>query len=171
MKARCRSCGVVRPIVVLPTSANQWSDLQRDAVLLHEMAHISRGDLPMNLASQIMRAVYWMNPLAWLAAHRLRVEGERACDDTVLRAGAKASDYADHLLSIIKSTSPSIPKVALAMARTSDFEGRLLAILEPGGPRARLGRTRTAALATAFVVAVVPLAAMTSAPATGGGSI
>src|ERR1043166_2743768 len=164
MKARCRSCGVVRPIVVLPTSANQWSDLQRDAVLLHEMAHISRGDLPMNLASQIMRALYWVNPLAWLASHRLRVEGERACDDTVLAAGARASDYADHLLSIIKSSTPLVPAVALAMARRSDFEGRLLAILEPGVRMTPLGRAGTIAVAGLFVAAVMPLAAMTSSP-------
>ncbi|HEY6220567.1 MAG TPA: M56 family metallopeptidase, partial [Gemmatimonadaceae bacterium] len=98
------TCGVVRPIVVLPASAESWGAEQRDAVLLHELAHISRGDLQMNLLSHVMRAFYWVNPLAWLAAHRLRVEGERACDDTVLRAGAKASDYADHLLNIIKST-------------------------------------------------------------------
>jgi HEAT repeat protein len=158
------TCGVVRPIVVLPNSAIEWGSVQRDAVLLHEMAHISRGDLPMNLLSHVMRALYWVNPLAWLAAHRLRVEGERACDDTVLRAGAKASDYADHLLSIIKSSTPLVPSVALAMARRSDFEGRLLAILEPGVPRARLGRIGTAALAGLFVGALVPLAAMTSAP-------
>lgn len=160
------TCGLARPIIVLPTSATTWSAEQRDAVLLHELAHISRGDLPMNVLSHVMRAMYWLNPLAWLAAHRLRVEGERACDDTVLRAGAKASDYADHLLSIVRSVGGrSVPTVALAMARSSDFEGRLLAILEPGVPRARLGRLRAAGLATVFLAALMPLAAMTSAPA------
>lgn len=157
------TCGLARPIVVLPTSANEWNAERREAVLLHEFAHISRGDLAMNILSHVMRAMYWLNPLAWLAAHRLRVEGERACDDTVLRAGAKPSDYADHLLSIVRSVGRPVPKVALAMARGSDFEGRLLAILEPGVPRARLGRARTAGLATIFLAALMPLAAMTSA--------
>ncbi len=159
------TCGLARPIVVLPTSANEWSVERRNAVLLHELAHISRGDLAMNILSHTMRAMYWLNPLAWLAAHRLRVEGERACDDAVLRAGAKPSDYADHLLSIVRSVGRPVPKVALAMARSSDFEGRLLAILEPGVPRARLGRTRAAGLAAVFLGALMPLAAMTSAPA------
>lgn len=159
------TCGLFRPVIVLPLSANTWNAEQRDAVLLHELAHISRGDLPMNILSHVMRAMYWVNPLAWVAAHRLRAEGERACDDTVLLAGAKPSDYADHLLSIIRSVGRPVPKVALAMARSSDFEGRLLAILEPGVPRTRLGRVRAAGLAVVFVAALMPLAAMTSAPA------
>jgi HEAT repeat protein/beta-lactamase regulating signal transducer with metallopeptidase domain len=158
------TCGLARPIIVLPTSANEWNAERRDAVLLHELAHISRGDLAMNILSHVMRAMYWLNPLAWLAAHRLRVEGERACDDTVLRAGAKPSDYADHLLTIVRAAGRPVPKVALAMARSSDFEGRLLAILEPGVPRARLGRARAAGLALIFLAALTPLAAMTSAP-------
>ena len=110
----------------------------------------------MNILSHLARALYWINPLAWLAASGLRYEGERAADDAVLRAGARASDYADHLLDIVKSVGQPVPKIALAMARSSDFEGRLLAILEPGVPRSRLSRARTALVGAAFVLALVP---------------
>ena len=58
-----------------------------------------------------------------------------------------------------------MPTVALAMARRSDFEGRLLAILEPGVPRGRLTRVRAFALAALFFAATLPLAAMTRAGA------
>ena len=159
------TCGLTHPTIVLPTSANEWNAERRDAVLLHELAHISRGDLAMNILSHVMRAMYWPNPLAWMAANGLRFEGERACDDAVLSAGARASDYADHLLDIVRTAGRPIPKVALAMARSSDFEGRLLAILEPGVPRARPGRMRTAVIATMFAAAILPLSALTSASA------
>ena len=158
------ACGLLTPTIVLPASAGEWSPARRDAVLMHEYAHISRGDLAMNTLSHVVRALYWFHPLAWLAAYRLRVEGERACDDAVLRAGARPSDYAEHLLSIVRMVGTTVPSVALAMARRSDFEGRLLAILEPGIPRFGLTRWRAAALASVFLVAVMPLAAM--APAT-----
>ena len=157
------TCGLAHPTIVLPLSASEWNAERRDAVLRHELAHISRGDLAMNILSHVTRALYWPNPLAWIAANGLRYEGERAADDEVLRTGAKASDYADHLLDIVKSVGQPIPKIALAMARSSDFEGRLLAILEPGVPRSRLGRARTAAIAATFMIALVPLTAMTTA--------
>ena len=159
------TCGLTHPIIVLPQSAGEWSAERRDAVLLHELAHISRGDLVMNILSHLTRALYWPNPLAWHAANGLRYEGERAADDAVLRAGAKASDYADHLLDIVKSVGQPVPRIALAMARSSDFEGRLLAILEPGVPRTRMSQARMAGVAALFVLALVPLTAMTTAAA------
>jgi HEAT repeat protein len=156
------ACGLTRPIIVLPANADSWNAQQKEAVILHELAHISRGDLAMNMVSHVVRAVYWLNPMVWVAAYRLRVEGERACDDAVLRGGARPSDYADHLLSIVRAVGGSaVPNVALAMARRSDFEGRLLAILEPGISRARLTRVRAAGLAALFLATVTPLAAMT----------
>ena len=159
------TCGLLHPTIVLPQSAGEWSAERRDAVLLHELAHISRGDLAMNVLSHLTRALYWPNPLAWHAANGLRYEGERAADDAVLRSGAKASDYADHLLDIVKSVGQPVPKIALAMARSSDFEGRLLAILEPGVPRARMSPLRTASVAALFAMALVPLTAMTTTTA------
>jgi beta-lactamase regulating signal transducer with metallopeptidase domain len=159
------ACGLLTPVIVLPTSSSEWTLERRQAVLMHEFAHLSRGDLAMNMLSHTVRALYWFHPLAWLAAYRLRVEGERSCDDAVLRAGALPSDYAEHLLSIVRTVGNSVPSVALAMARRSDFEGRLLAILEPGVPRNRLTRMRVAGLAALFLVAVMPLAAMTPSAA------
>ena len=154
------ACGLVSPVIVLPAASDQWPQERREAVLMHEFAHISRGDLTMNAMSHVARALYWFHPLAWLAAYRLRVEGERACDDAVLRAGALPSDYAEHLLSIVRTVGSTVPSVALAMARRSDFEGRLLAILEPGVPRGTLTRLRAAGLAALFLIAVMPLSAM-----------
>jgi HEAT repeat protein/beta-lactamase regulating signal transducer with metallopeptidase domain len=154
------ACGLLKPTIVLPTSSSEWTAERREAVLMHEFAHISRGDLALNTLSHFVRAAYWFHPLAWLAAYRLRVEGERACDDAVLRAGALPSDYAEHLLSIVRTVGNTVPNVALAMARRSDFEGRLLAILEPGVPRGRMTRWRAAGMAALFLVLVMPLAAM-----------
>lgn len=157
--------GLITPTIVLPSSSAEWTAERREAVLMHEFAHIRRGDLAMNTLSHIARALYWFHPLAWLAAYRLRVEGERACDDddAVLNAGARPSDYAEHLLSIIRDVGPTVPSAALAMARRSDFEGRLLAILEPGLPRGVLTRWRAAGMAALFLFAVMPLAAMSPA--------
>jgi beta-lactamase regulating signal transducer with metallopeptidase domain len=70
--------GLFNPTIVLPASALEWTAERREAVLKHEIAHLTRGDLAMNTLSHFTRALYWFHPLAWLAAHKIRVEGERA---------------------------------------------------------------------------------------------
>ncbi len=157
------TAGVFSPVIVLPTYADAWTATKRRAVLLHEAAHISRGDITMNLLSYLVRAIYWINPLAWVATRRLRVEGEKACDDVVLAAGARASDYAEHLLQIVQRDGAPMPSVALAMARGSDFEGRLISILSPDAPRGRLTRRRTLTAAGLAAMAVVTIAAVSPA--------
>lgn len=123
--------GFWRPTILLPDEAEQWSEGRLQSVLLHELAHIQRFDCVTQLFAQTARALYWFNPLAWLAERRLRIERERACDDRVLGLGITATDYAEHLLAV--STGNRLlfgnSAVALAMARTSKIERRLTAIL------------------------------------------
>jgi HEAT repeat protein len=155
------TCGVVSPTVVLPDEAEDWSDERRRAVLLHELAHFSRGDMIAHLLSQLACALHWFNPLVWLGARRLRSESERACDDLVLRAGTTPSEYAGHLIEIVRTVGRSwTPIVALPMARRSEFEGRLLAILEPGVKRHGLTPAAVTFVVLAVALTAVPLAAM-----------
>ena len=158
------TCGVLRPAVVLPEESDDWSEERREAVLLHELAHVHRGDLATHLIAWVACALYWFHPLAWIAARRLRHESERACDDLVLGAGTRASEYASHLLDIVRSAGrSSAPAAAVPMAQRSSFEGRLLAILEPGVARHAMSAQRKVALAAGLALVVLPLAAMAPA--------
>jgi beta-lactamase regulating signal transducer with metallopeptidase domain len=94
--------GWLRPVILLPDDADAWPPARRRDVLLHELAHVRRLDGLTQAVAQVACALYWFNPLAWVAAHRMRVERERACDDVVLLAGARASDYAGHLLELAR---------------------------------------------------------------------
>lgn len=125
--------GWFRPTVLLPAEFGTWSEERQRVVLLHELGHIKRFDCLTQHAAQFAAAIYWFNPLTWLAAHRMRVERERACDDLVLLAGARPSDYARHLLTIARTLqSPGIAgAAAVAMARRSQLESRILSILDP----------------------------------------
>ena len=155
--------GLFRPVIVLPANAADWAESRLRVVLLHELAHVARRDVLTQLFAQIACALYWFHPLAWLAARRLRVERERACDDAVIASGERASDYAAHLLDVARSYQPyrMLQPAALAMARSSQLEGRLLAVLKPGMDRARLKRRQiTASLGAAFAV-MIPVSALT----------
>jgi hypothetical protein len=96
-----------------------------------------------------------------MAVRRMRLEREHACDDFVLTSGARASRYADDLLGLARRLSrPTAPAAAaLAMARRSELEGRLLAILDPGVKRSTVRSARVALLALGVIFLATPLAA------------
>jgi beta-lactamase regulating signal transducer with metallopeptidase domain/HEAT repeat protein len=141
------ACGVFKATIVLPAECDSWSLDRRRAVLLHELAHVRRHDLVGHTLGRLACAVYWFHPLVWTAAKQLRSESERACDDLALACGARATDYAEHLLDIVTSVRrDATPSVALAMARRKEFEGRMLAILDPELRHSSPSRKQSAAL-------------------------
>jgi beta-lactamase regulating signal transducer with metallopeptidase domain len=134
-----------RPVVLLPAEAAQWTADRRRVVLLHELAHVKRWDCLTQTVARAVCALYWLNPLVWLAARRMCVERERACDDLVLNSGCKASDYAAHLVDIARSFR-RVPQLAgIAMARSPQIQGRVAAIVDASRPR-RLRRLTALAL-------------------------
>lgn len=158
--------GVVYPAVLLPPDSDEWPEARRRFVLVHEMAHVKRFDALTQLLAQMTIAILWFDPLIWVAAHRMRVEREHACDDYVLRDGTTPSLYAGELLEMVQAIgSPRHDRAApafaaLAMARRSEFEGRMLAILDPKLERHTLGRRSTMATAALVTLLVLPLAAL-----------
>ena len=124
--------GVLRATVLLPADAMHWSAERLRVVLLHECAHVQRRDGVLQLVASVATASYWWHPLTWLAAKRTVRERELACDDLVLAKGTPGPAYAQHLVDIARSVDPSRrhAAAALAMARPSELEGRLIALLE-----------------------------------------
>lgn len=156
--------GIVHPQIVLPAEALEWTAECRRHVLQHEFAHIRRLDAATQSVAQAASALFWFNPIAWYAVGAMRRERERACDDCVLAGGAVASDYAGDLLALVTRHGPADRySVALAFARASHFEGRLLALLDPTVRRGALS-TRSVMLTAGLTLAfVAPLAAMQNA--------
>lgn len=154
--------GIFRPVILLPREADGWDDERRRVVLAHELAHVRRWDALTQWIAHLALAVYWFNPLVWVAVRKLREEREHACDDAVLEIGTRPAEYADHLLNIVRSlgSSHGTTTAALAMARRSQFEGRLLAILDNAVRRNGVSRAAGLATAAAAIACLVPLAAM-----------
>ncbi len=146
-----------RPVILLPAAAERWPRQRLRLVLIHELVHVRRGDWLIQLAARAARAIYWPNPLVWVA-HRYLVDTlEEACDETVVALGARPSEYAGHLLEIAESlreTRRRAPATALAMIQRSQLEGRLMTILSQKTPRRGnrlLALTVSAAVATLLV--------------------
>lgn len=155
------AAGIVRPTILVPEVADEWTEDRRRAVLLHELAHVSRHDCLTQLLASIACAIYWSHPGVWWLARRLRAERELACDDRVLAAGAEPRDYAGHLLDIAYTLGANrAPALAVSMARRGQLEGRMLAVLDTARNRASLGPGGRAAAVTAAVALLLPLAAV-----------
>src|SRR5262249_28341076 len=119
-----------KPVILLPAEADEWSTERRRLVLLHELAHAKRWDCFTQMVARLACAFYWFNPLGGLAARRMCVEREGACDDLVLNRGCKASDYAAHLVEIARHFTRVPQLEAIAIARKSNLEGRIAAIVD-----------------------------------------
>jgi HEAT repeat protein/beta-lactamase regulating signal transducer with metallopeptidase domain len=157
--------GIFRSSVVMPSDADRWPADRVRVVLLHELAHVKRRDCLTHVVAQIACAAYWFNPIVWMAATRLRSERERACDDLVLAAGTRGSDYADQLLDIARVMNAGrFPAVlagaSLAMAKRSQLEGRLIAILDPSVARRGMTRARAGAAIVTFAVVMIAVASV-----------
>jgi beta-lactamase regulating signal transducer with metallopeptidase domain len=159
------ACGVFTPTIVLPAECDTWSLDRRRAVLLHELAHVRRHDLVGHTLGRLACAFYWFHPLVWTAAKQLRAESERACDDLALACGARATDYAEHLLDIVTSVrKDATPSVALAMARRKEFEGRMLAILDPELRHVSPSRNQSLGLIGSLAMIAIVVGAAAPAP-------
>jgi TonB family protein len=142
--------------------ANLPAEAQRDT-LVHELAHIARFDFVTTLLACAVCALYWFQPLAWLALRRMALETERACDDRVLLAGGARTSYAAELL----ETAHAIrrfrrPMAATAMARSSAVSARIASILDPDVRRKPVSKKYVALVLVLTAAMLVPLASLKS---------
>ena len=99
--------GIVRPRIYLPSALDE---AQRGSVLSHERAHLARRDHWWKPLGFALLAVYWFNPLLWLAYTLLCRDIELACDERVLRGmdAGQVKAYSSALLAC------SVPRRMLA---------------------------------------------------------
>ncbi len=95
--------GVRKPCVVLPTAELPEEDLR--FVLLHELTHYRRRDLPYKWLTQLTVCVHWFNPLVHWMAREVERTGELSCDEAVLRRldGPGRRAYGDAILRTISA--------------------------------------------------------------------
>lgn len=155
------TCGLRRPAIMLPMDAREWSEADLRRALLHELEHVRRGDWALQLAVRVTCALYWFHPLVWMAARRLELEAERACDDAVAQTEER-TEYAEQLVSLAERLARARHVTALGMANRSDLAARVEALLDG---EQRRGRAGMLAAVSAMVVAAIAVFALAPARA------
>ncbi|MBV8518715.1 MAG: M56 family metallopeptidase [Acidobacteria bacterium] len=147
--------GVFAPAVVLPRALP--SLLDRDAlrdVFAHELLHVRRGDLLLNLAGSLIAAAWWFHPLVQLIARRARALREECCDDELLASGLHdAAVYARTLAATASLLRERPPFAAAAVAEEPHaLLARVLRIANGAHPTRRLGLAAIAIVITAALL-------------------
>lgn len=158
--------GARKPCLLLPPTdiLDGWPDERLRAVLLHELAHIRRGDWTTKLVVRVVCALYWFHPLAWLLARQIERDSEQACDDQVLTAGVRSADYAAHLLELTRLVHASrVPAMRIGSAQAvtrsgSAIHDRMSAILDTHRDRRSASRHAVFITIAALIAVLGPLA-------------
>ncbi len=146
--------GPLRPVILLPASAESWTSGRREMVVSHELVHVRRRDALWRLAAGAVAALYWFHPLAWLASRLAAAARERSCDEEVLDLGVRPSAYARHLFSLASEITRGPTVLSLPVVQHPHLESRIMSILKLHRPR--FSRIRTyGALAAVGVVGMV----------------
>jgi len=148
--------GIIRPVVLLPRAALAWPAARLDAVLRHEAAHVARRDTATQFIARLVCAVFWPNPLLWLAARSLRRAAEIAADDAVLAGGMTPSLYAAELVSLAAESRGVSPGIAMAGPPLAQRVEAVLAnnFSRKGVTRMDMARTVTLGLTAALLLGV-----------------
>lgn len=139
-----------RPVLMVPRdSALPLSGAQWEAVLLHELAHVRRGDFGWNLLQRLELALLWFHPAAWALYGHLSREREACCDALAVHHGASAMGLAQALIRLAEHRIP--PSLSMAISSQGELSARVHRLLGVNRSGSLPGGLRIAAItASAF---------------------
>lgn len=117
----------LRSVILLPADFLQRFDpAQRELILAHEQGHIARHDPLWSLLADVLAALLWFHPLAWLALPRFRLDQELACDERVLRQ--RSGDAGAYARTLLASTGMDTAPVLIPWLAEPQLKERLMMI-------------------------------------------
>jgi beta-lactamase regulating signal transducer with metallopeptidase domain len=128
--------GWIRPVVLLPVTAlSGLNNVQLQAVIAHELAHIQRLDAFVNLFQLAVESLFFYHPAVWWLGKRIREERENCCDDVAVAICGSPVPYAHALARMAESRVA--PQLAMAANRgpLAARVARLLGIDKSSGTR------------------------------------
>lgn len=100
--------GVIHPrIIISRIIIDRLSQEELKHIFLHELSHIKRRDLVVNIFGTLIQAVYWFNPIIWYSINKMKQDCEISCDATVLNVLSKEENkkYGLTIINMMKMVS------------------------------------------------------------------
>lgn len=136
------AAGIFFPTILLPASlASGLTANEIKTVLLHELSHIKRGDLLVNLLQRFAESILFFHPAVWYVSQKVTVVREHCCDDEVLRRCTR-EDYASAMIRMAErfagtgeGTFQPVTAIAASGASPTQLKRRVMRILGVKTPR------------------------------------
>ena len=114
-----------------------YDDETLDAILRHELSHLTQNGLYLWGNEDVLTALGWWNPGAWLLRRHLRAENEFCCDDWANRDRSRAgrAAYARALAALAARKRAFLPGTAQMACEKGLLRRRVQAVMEPPSPR------------------------------------
>jgi beta-lactamase regulating signal transducer with metallopeptidase domain len=154
--------GMFRSTILLPRNWREWDDAKLEAVVAHEMSHVTRLDGLTQRLSVLHRTIFWFSPLAWWLERNLADLAEQAADEAALTSGVDRKNYAQTLLGFFEVLQAAPGRVrwqGVSIAKPGQAEKRLERILSWKGTVAMHFKKSIAVAVLTIAVPVVYLAA------------
>lgn len=156
-----QTTGVLRPSILLPSGFGDLPPDQRSMILLHELEHIRRRDIPWRLSLEVLAVVFWFHPLVWLVLKAYDLQVEKACDDAVLNAGYPAAQYGEALLASVRSRPTGVTS---KVASPAQLRARMFSIVSKEKHRHALTRQSVLKFIGLFSLVIIPLGMVSFSP-------
>ncbi len=156
--------GLRHPVVLVPDALLALPSAQRQAVWVHELLHVARGDIRAAFAEEVLRIVLWWHPAVWLITAQLRLAREQVVDAAAVALTHARRPYLEVLLWYASGDRERLPLQAPAFFTRHQLLTRVRSLTtEVHMSRTRLLAT-VAGLAIMFSVGSIALAAVTPLP-------
>jgi len=137
--------GFFKPLILLPIGlVNDLSVEEVEMILLHELAHVKRGDFLVNIMVRLVRILLFFNPLVWWLCKLIDAEREHCCDDRVIQI---TGDKISYVRTLVRFAENQTSSPNLAMTLTQGMLGRV--------ERLVVGRNRVLARLEIICLAVI----------------
>ncbi|MEN6575632.1 MAG: M56 family metallopeptidase, partial [Phycisphaerales bacterium] len=160
--------GVLRPVLLFPADRLPITRQETRHILLHELAHIKRGDLLVHAGYMILATVYWFNPLLWLIRKHVQNLRELCCDATVARhLREETAAYRETLLAtgralLARPVDPGLGLLGL-FENSGWLPTRLQWLQKKTWRHPWLRRTSVVAVAILMLCCILPMASIDAA--------
>ena len=124
--------GFLKPVILLPNNSLKLPVKTVEIIIQHELVHIKRKDFLVHFLCLLACSLFWFNPFVWFLKNRQALEREKACDESIIHCGFKATQYAEELVDITRrliKTNQRFREPALPFTRFSQMRERIKAIL------------------------------------------